>query len=54
MTTVWKIAPGNKAYLWPESRDEGYITINWMNPKNFTKFKTLEQLKSYLITRKLV
>jgi hypothetical protein len=27
--SFWKVAPGEKAYLWPKCRDGGYIAIGW-------------------------
>ena len=48
MPTVWKIAPGDKAYLWSESLKQGCITINWMHQTDLAQFKTEEDLKKAL------
>lgn len=45
MRGVWKIAPGESAYLWEDSFEGGYISINWENKKDFSKF-TREQIKN--------
>jgi 5-methylcytosine-specific restriction enzyme B len=45
MATAWKIAPGKRARVWRETRDQQCITINWMNQTNFGRFETEEELK---------
>jgi hypothetical protein len=39
MTTVWKIAPGERAWMWEECRDGRCITINWLNHQDFALFR---------------
>lgn len=36
MSTVWKIAPGDKARVWDETRDQRCITINWANEQDLS------------------
>jgi 5-methylcytosine-specific restriction enzyme B len=45
MANVWKIAPGDNAYMWQETHEQGCITINWMNQTNLAEFETKEELK---------
>ncbi len=33
---IWKVAPGEKAYMWEECREAGCITINWLNGRDFS------------------
>ncbi|HQX49664.1 MAG TPA: hypothetical protein PLY87_25270, partial [Planctomycetaceae bacterium] len=37
MSTVWKIAPGDKATVWNETHDQRCITINWANGKDLSR-----------------
>lgn len=48
MAKIWKIAPGDQAREWPETSEQGCITINWMNKTDLSKFKTKEDLKEAL------
>ena len=41
---VWKIAPGEGAYLWKQFREHGYIGIGWLGKHDLRKFKTNEAL----------
>ncbi len=42
---VWKVAPGNRAYMWEECLASGCITINWMNKRNLDEFSTQPQIR---------
>ena len=37
MSTVWKIAPGENARVWDETRDQRCITINWANRSDLSR-----------------
>ncbi|MBL8818719.1 MAG: AAA family ATPase [Planctomyces sp.] len=37
MSTVWKIAPGDKARVWEETREQRCITINWANQRDLSR-----------------
>ena len=34
---IWKIPPGDKAYMWDETRGQRCITINWENTKDLSR-----------------
>lgn len=42
---VWKIAPGEKAYLWEPFRNQGYIGIGWLPDQDLRHFKDREELE---------
>jgi len=44
MGTVWKVAPGDNAYMWDETHGQRCITINWENTKDLSRL-TREALK---------
>jgi 5-methylcytosine-specific restriction protein B len=37
MSNVWKIAPGDKARVWEETREQRCITINWANQRDLSR-----------------
>lgn len=39
MTTIWKVAPGNRAEDWPAFRELGCIGIGWLERRSFREFK---------------
>ncbi len=52
MNTVWKIAPGERAWVWDECREGKCITINWLNDKNCAAFATKDEIRRALIKAK--
>lgn len=48
VVNVWKVAPGNNAYMWDECRESHCITINWLNDRNLSDFATKEDIKRAL------
>lgn len=49
MAKVWKIAPGANAELWPMCERTGCIALGWLQLKDFTKWKSPEQINEFFI-----
>ncbi|HUA37926.1 MAG TPA: AAA family ATPase [Candidatus Sulfopaludibacter sp.] len=47
---VWKIAPGEKAYLWEQFRDQGYIGIGWLQDQDLRQYKDTAALEHAMET----
>jgi hypothetical protein len=45
---VWKVAPGQNAYMWEDCLASGCTTINWLNHRNFNDFKSLPDTRRAL------
>lgn len=45
---VWKIAPGEGAYLWEQFREHGYIGIGWLREHDLRKFEDRNALEQAL------
>ncbi|MBN1861907.1 MAG: hypothetical protein JW840_10680 [Candidatus Thermoplasmatota archaeon] len=41
----WKIAPGDKGFLWVEQRDNDCIAVGWNDVGNLKNFKNNEEIK---------
>lgn len=41
----WKIAPGEKGFLWVEQRDHGCIAIGWSEVGDLNRFKSVDELR---------
>src|SRR5439155_21967017 len=52
VSNVWKVAPGEHAWMWEECLASGCITINWMNNRNFNDFDTKADIKRALSKKK--
>lgn len=44
LPTAWRIAPGDRAFLWKESLAGGYITINWLCDRDLMTFESEDTL----------
>jgi HNH endonuclease len=49
MVAVWKIAPGENAWLWDQCLDRRCITIGWLNGTDYTRFKDKRAIKRALV-----
>lgn len=45
---LWKIAPGQNAYLWNSCRERGYISIGWLGDRDLRQYPTIATLKAAL------
>jgi len=52
VANAWKIAPGEKAWVWEECSESGCITINWLNEANFLDFTSKHELTRALVKAK--
>jgi hypothetical protein len=52
MANVWKVAPGENAYMWDACLDSGCTTINWLTDRNFNDFGTKAEIKHALSKKK--
>src|SRR5258708_15873934 len=52
MNNVWKIAPGEGAWVWGECREGRCITINWLNSTSYSRFRDKQQVRRALIKAK--
>lgn len=46
--TIWKIAPGERARLWEECRDGGFICVGWDELRDLGEYQTDTELKEAL------
>ena len=46
MTNIWLIRPGENAFLWDDCRDNGCIAVGWENEDGYSKYKSLDDVKS--------
>ena len=49
MNAVWKIAPGEGAYVWEDCRERHCITINWLNGYDLSGFVDKQAITRALI-----
>jgi HNH endonuclease len=52
MITVWKIAPGPRAWNWEECRKRKCITINWLNETDLKTFHNKHEITRVLLRAK--
>jgi hypothetical protein len=46
---VWKVAPGENAYMWGKCLESGCITVNWLNGRNLNDFATKADIRRALL-----
>lgn len=49
MVTVWKIAPGDHAWVWQDCCKRGCISVNWLNDRDFTSFSDRKEIRQALV-----
>lgn len=45
MVNIWKVTPGEQAFLWEECIVNQCIALGWENEDGYKKYKSLEELK---------
>ena len=49
-TRYWRIAPGQRGFLWAEQRDNNCIAVGWNRMGNLNKFETKEKFEKQFLS----